>query len=506
VQIAFITMASDSGPFDIIIIGAGISGINAAYRLQTLLPHHRFTILEARDCIGGTWSFWKYPGVRSDSAMAVFGFAWAPWPYSINMVDAQHIASYIQNAAELQGIDQKIRLGHRVTESSWSSEEQKWTLSVDIATIDGIQKKKLKTSWVISCGGYYDYANPLPAIIPGIKNFQGQVVHPQFWSDDVDYVGKKIVIIGSGATAVTLLPALAKTARSVTILQRSPSYITSRPTKEHLLEFLRKWLPVTWALTLTWWKNIIAETLFVIVTTSFPAFGRTIITKGTKKMLPPDFDIDKHFNPRYNVFDQRLCFCPDGDFFKALHKPSCTIITDTIETVTGTGILTKSGQTIDADMIITATGLLMTFATNTPLIVDGVPIHESVHQRYIWNSTMLEGVPNSGFITGYTAGTWTPGADARTRMQIKVIKYMERNGATAATPFIEPEERKTMPVKPVLTNSSTYIIKARERLPIAADIGPWRIGKRWAEDVFWLLFGNVAHGMIYTVPSKPKGD
>ena len=496
--------ANSEAPYDVVIIGAGISGINAAYRLQTRLPNYRFVILEARDCIAGTWSFWKYPGVRSDSAMGVFTFGWAPWPHNTNMADADLIASYIEHAAASEGIDKKILLRHCLKSSSWDSDEQAWTLSVDVSGEDGSkQAKEFKTRWVISCAGYYDYENPLPAEIPGIDNFRGEVVHPQFWNDGIAYAGKKIVIIGSGATAVTLLPALAKTAASVTMLQRSPSYVLPLPGKEGILIFLRKWLPERWALMLTWWKNMIQETFFVWLVTTYPNFGRKLVTSRMKTLLPKDF-VDKHFNPRYNVFEQRLCFCPEGDFFDALRQGNCDVVTDTIKTVTETGILTTSGQTLEADMIVTATGLLLKFSSGMPMQVDGVAIDQVVHQRYIWNGAMMEGVPNQGAIIGYTAGTWTPGADARACMLIKVMKHMEKCGATSATPFIDPEERKTFPAKPPLTNSSTYIVQALERLPLVADIGPWRNGKRWISDMYRLLLGNVTDGMIYNKPIKAK--
>ncbi len=234
-------------------------------------------------------------------------------------------------------------------------------------------------------------------------------MHPQFWTDDIKHAGKKIVIIGSGATAVTLLPALAKTAASVTMLQRSPSYVMSLAGEESLLKSLRRWLPDSLARKITWWKNMVQETFFVWLVTTFPDFGRKFVTKLMRKELPPGFDVDKHFNPRYNVFEQRLCFCPDGDFFKALHQPNCSVVTDTIEEVTETGILTTSGQTIEADMIVTATGLLFKFAGGMPITVDGDLVGDSIHKRYIWNGTMVEGIPNQGAVTGYTAGTWTPG-------------------------------------------------------------------------------------------------
>ncbi|KAK3936426.1 hypothetical protein QBC46DRAFT_395163 [Diplogelasinospora grovesii] len=498
-------MDNDSS-FDIIIVGAGLSGINAAYRLQQQLPHHRFTILEARDVMGGTWAYWKYPGIRSDSAMGVFGFPWHPWPYDTNMAAAEDIHRYLEDAATSQGIDKKIRFGHRCKAASWSSEEQRWTLSVDVAGADGdVSTKEFKAWWLISAGGYYSYEKPMPAVIPGIENFKGEVVHPQFWDNSKhDYAGKKMVIIGSGATAVTLLPALAKTAKSVTMLQRSPSYVFSLPARDRIVPIARMLLPLSWATWLVWWKTMFTETLFVAFVKNFPTAARKMVMGAMKAQLPKGFDLDKHFNPSYPVFDQRLCLCPDGDFFKALRQGNCDVVTDTIETVTERGILLKSGQELQADMIITATGLFVLVLAGIPILVDGERIDQKINQRYLWNGTLLEGVPNSGAITGYTAGTWTPGADARTQTVIKVIKHMEKTGATAGMPYLNKEERERLPKKPALKNSSTYLVNARERLPITADVGPWRNGTSWVIDMFYLLFGSAKSGMKYTVPVKAK--
>ncbi|KAL1878092.1 hypothetical protein VTK73DRAFT_8053 [Phialemonium thermophilum] len=488
--------------YDIIIIGAGLSGINSAYRLEETLPDHSFIVLEARDSVGGTWSFWRYPGARCDSSMAVFGFPWRPWPYDSNMVDAQKIRDYIDESASLHGLDKLVRLGHRVTSASWSAEEQRWTLTVRVSSPGGPSTQEFKSKWIINCSGYYDYDKPREASIPGLDRFKGQVVHPQFWKDETDYAKEKIVIIGSGATAVTLFPVLAKTAASVTILQRSPSYVMSMPSKNSFIRFLQLFLPVWLAATLNWWYNMIEETLFVAVSTAYPRLGRKIVKSEMVKQLPPGFDIDKHFTPRYNLFDQRLCFCPDNDFFQALHQPHCNIVTDTIETVTETGIRTTSGLELEADMIVTATGLYMNLMSSIPLTVDGEPV--VLGRVYAWNGMMLEGVPNAGTVVGYTTSTWTPGADVRMRSLIKVIKHTERLGATSAVPYIDPEERKRLPRKPVLTNSSTYIVDAIKRLPMVADVGPWRYGRSWFEDMRVLLFGDLVKGLRFTAAGKSK--
>ncbi|EGO53304.1 hypothetical protein NEUTE1DRAFT_73778 [Neurospora tetrasperma FGSC 2508] len=501
-------MASDDSTFDIIITGAGLSGINAAYLLQSELPNHSFIILESRDHIGGTWAFWKYPGIRSDSAMALFGFPWYPWTKDINMADAHLIKKYMEDAAASQGIDKKIRFNHRVTSESWSSEEQRWTLHVDVTSGDGtvLEKKIFKTPWLVNATGYYSYEKPRSTVIPGIERFQGEVVHPQFWNDEVQYDNKRILIIGSGATAITLLPALAKTAKHVTMLQRSPSYVYSLPARDELQPFMERFMPIQWAGKINWCIRMVAETLFVQLLLNFPNWGRKLVVDEMRRQLPKGFDVDKHFNPRYKPFEQRVCLCPQGDFFKALCGPNASVVTDHIETVTEDGILLKSGETLEADMIITATGLYMVLLNKIDVFVDDVRINDTIGQRYMWNGVMLEGIPNTGVITGYVAATWTPGASTRTRQFIKVIKHAEKTGATIATPYIDEAERARLPKKPCIPNSSTYITEVRDRLPLVANVGPWRNGKNWLEDTIRLWFGWVTTGMRFTSWNRAKSD
>lgn len=490
---------------DIVIVGAGLSGINTAYRLQRDLPHRTFAILEARSEMGGTWAFWKYPGVRSDSSMSLFGFAWHPWPHVADIGQAADLKAYIESAAAEHGIDKKIRFRHRLTSASWSSDEQRWTLRVEVSHEDGtVEQKVLKAWWFISASGYYRYDKAFPAEIPGIDSFGGQVVHPQFWDKSVDYAGKRVVIIGSGATAITLLPAMAETAGSVTMLQRSPSYVVTMPRENHTVRFLSRFIPSRWANAVNWWRRMFIETVFVKVLLTFPNPIKRLIKGAMRKQLPEGFDVDKHFNPRYNPFQQRLCFCPGGDFFQALHKPNTRIVTDTIETVTPTGILLKSGDVLEADIIVTATGLYFMIFAGISVTVDGESVNDTLGHKYVWNGTMLEGVPNSGFIWGYTAATWTPGADVRARQLIKVIRHSERTGATSATPSIEPSERARLPVKPVLTLTSTYVVSAHDRMPKVADVGPWRTGMNWVSDTWRLLFTSVKSGMRYTYVTKSK--
>lgn len=506
----------DPESLDIVIVGAGLSGINSAYRVQTELPGRSFAVLEARHEIGGTWSFWRYPGIRSDSAMGVFGFAWRPWPHDDNIARGPAIRAYLEQCAAAEGIDARVRLGHRVVAARWCSAEQRWTLHVDVtAPAPGggggavTERRLIKAWWVVWCSGYYSYDKALPAVIPGIDRFAGRVVHPQFWDDAVDCAGKRVVIVGSGATAVTLLPALAETAESVTMLQRSPSYLFSVPWRSGLVASLSRFMPVSWAAKVHWWRQMITETLFVQFLLAFPGLGRRLLTALMRRQLPAGFDVDTHFSPRYNPFEQRLCFCPGGDFFRALRRSRARVVTDTVDTVTETGIRLASGATLDADVIVTATGLYFSLFSGVSITVDGDdrPVTDTLGRRYVWNGTMLEGVPNAGLIIGYTAATWTPGADVRVRQLIKVIRHMDRRRATSATPTVDPAERPRLPAMPAVGLSSTYLVSAHDRMPKIAGVGPWTNGGSWVADAWRLMFSNVTKGMRYTFAStEPKKD
>jgi len=491
--------------FDIIIIGAGLSGVNAAYRIQTELPAKTFCLLESRDQMGGTWDFWKYPGARTDSSMGVFGFQWFPWRKRNNLAPAHEIKQYIEEAAASRGIDKRVRLRHRITSASWSSEEQRWSLDVDVTSEDGsVEKKVFKAWWLVCASGYYNYEKALPAVIPGIESFSGEVVHPQWWGDDVVHDDKRIIIIGSGATAITLLPTLAKTAKSVTMLQRSPSYVFALPGKVPV-HWWDRVLPQAWSDWIRWWMNMLEETAFTGILSQYPKFGRWFVRGEMRKFLPKGFDIDTHFNPSYNVFEQRLCFCPSADFFRALHKPHVEIVTDKIETVTKTGIQLQSGRTLEADMIITATGLWAQMLSGVNVFVDGERFDTTIGQRYFWNSTMLDGLPNANAMLGYVATSWTPGADIRAKQMVKIIKHMDRTGATTAKPVLDEADRARFPKISALALTSTYALQAAERLPKSAYVGPWMSGKGWLSDAWNYLFGSITKGVEYTY-GKNKSD
>ncbi|KAL2076252.1 hypothetical protein VTL71DRAFT_1195 [Oculimacula yallundae] len=477
---------------DVIIVGAGISGINAGYRVQTELPGYKYTILEARNAIGGTWDLFRYPGIRSDSDLHTFGFPWRPWTKANSIADGESIRKYIRESAEVNGIDKKIRFHHKLLASDWSSSTQRWTLSVDA---DG-EKIKLSARFVIFSTGYYDYDQPLKASIPGIDNFQGKTIHPQFWPEDFDHTGKKIVIIGSGATAITLLPNLADKAAQVTILQRSPSYIMALPAVDPTGNFIRKWFPTWFAHTIVRWKFLILPFIFFKFCRAFPNAARKVIRGNTEKQLGPNskVPIDPNFKPSYNPWEQRLCVCPDGDFFKALHKGNADMVTDTIKTVTANGIKTDSGKTIDADVIITATGLKMQLAGGSKLSVDGKRIN--VADKYVWKGVMLQDVPNAAIVIGYTNASWTLGADATARLVCRLLKKMDQSEDGMVTAAIEPGTK--MNPSPMLNLNSTYIEKAKGELPKSGDVAPWTPRSNYLTDYWVAGYGNLSKGLKYS--------
>jgi cation diffusion facilitator CzcD-associated flavoprotein CzcO len=474
---------------DIVILGAGLSGINAAYNIRNQMPHREFTVLEARDTIGGTWSFFRYPGFRSDSGMNSFGLSWHPWPHAVRVGQGSDIAAYINDAADQHDLRKHIRFNHKVVGLEWRDADQAWTIETQV----GGQSKVIRANFVISCTGYYSYDQPFPVEIPGIDDFGGQVIHPQWWPEDFDYSGKRIVIVGSGATAVTILPVLAEKAASVTQLQRSPSYIIEIENLPRLDRFLQAILPLTWYHTLGWYKGVLTDTIASQAILKFPKFFRRLILKETKKLVPSDVDVDKHFNPRYNVFQQRLCMTPDGEYFKALHRDNTEIVTDVIKAVTKDGILLESGRKIEADVIVTATGLYFQVLGGVLPVVNGKRIVPGEH--YTWRGFMLEALPNMAFIMGYVTQTWTPGAEVMTKMAIRILKTMEKRGATSVVPLLE--RWKGMPRNSAVGANSSYFVKAVDRVPKVTGQGPWYGRVHLLKDYLALWFGSMDNGLVF---------
>ncbi|KAF3766488.1 FAD/NAD(P)-binding domain-containing protein [Cryphonectria parasitica EP155] len=489
--------------YDVVIIGAGASGINAAYKVQTEMPGARFTVLESRDTIGGTWNFFKYPGLRSDSYLTGFGFRWRPWSEEKEIADGPMIQKYLEDSVAWAGIDQHIEFQHRVTGTHWSTPESKWTVEVDVD--GGRSKKTLKSTFLFTCSGYYDYQTPLQAAIPGISSFQGEVVHPQFWPADLDYANKRVVIIGSGATTITILPVLARTAAHVTMLQRSPGYVMPLPSAPGHIFALRRWLPKRIADNINFWKDVLIQSLIRFLCLAFPNFARRLFIKRMAKQLEGSgIPVDPHFTPRYDPWAQRLCVCPDGDFYDALRQPNTDVVTDHIRTVTASGIVTTSGKTIDADIIVTATGLRILILGGVDVTVDGQRVN--IGERFAWRNFMLEGVPNMAMVIGYTNMSWTLGSDSCLRLMMRVIKHMKSLGATAVKPVVE--NRESLVAEPIISMKSTYFLVAHDRLPRKAGVDPWDERKGYIPESFLAWFGSIktlTKGLEFTVPGRVNG-
>ena len=485
----------DSTDFDMIIVGAGISGINAGYRVHSEMPNAKYTILEARDNIGGTWDLFKYPGIRSDSDLHTFGFSWRPWPYEKSIAAGPLIAEYMKECAATYGIDQHIRYRHRLMAANWSSETQRWTLTVDA---DGV-RKILSTRFLFLGTGYYNYHEALKTHIPGIESFKGPVIHPQFWKEDLEYAGKNIVIIGSGATAITLLPNMVDKAAHITMVQRSPSYVLARPSIEPDGSFFHRILPNWMALKMLRWKNIILPFLFFNFCRTFPNAARKTINKRTAKVLSGSAgaSVDPDFQPTYNPWEQRMCICPDADFFECLNSGKASIATGTIENVTEDSVVIRMAngetKTIHADIIITATGLKLQIGGGAKFTVDNQPY--DLPKKFLWKGVMLQDLPNACVSLGYTNASWTLGADATARMVMRLLAYMKRTGKGAAVP--RADEAGSMKQMSPFNLNSTYVEKAKGDMPKAGDRGPWRARRNYMADLWDATHGDLTDGMQF---------
>lgn len=405
------------------------------------------------------------------------------------IADGESIRTYFRESAEEYGIDKKIRFHHNVTSADWSTKRQQWSLEVDA---DG-SKSTIKGRWIIWSTGYYDYNEPLKVDIPGLDNFKGKRIHPQFWPQDLDYTNKKIVVIGSGATAITLLPNLVDKAAKVTMLQRSPSWVLGIPQEHHSGPLMRKYLPSWMASQLIRWKFLVIPLLFFHFCRRFPNAARNMLQKRTKEELPESLSLDPDFNPKYNPWEQRLCFCPDSDFFKCLRSGKADIVTDTIETVTSSGINLASGNTLDADIIVTATGLKMQLAGGAKVSIDGTPYDYST--KYMWKGMMLQDMPNSVTVMGYTNASWTLGADTTAGVLVRLMKHMRENNISSAVPKVHGDEMKS---QPMINLSSTYTEKAKGYLPMTGDRGPWKPRQNYLIDYWVAQYGNLTEELEFT--------
>ena len=471
---------------DVLIVGAGISGIGAACHIKQNCPDRTFAVLETRQAIGGTWDFFRYPGIRSDSDMYTMGYSFKPWVDDKALADGESIRDYICEAATENNIDQHLLTGHRVQAAHWHSGQACWHVEVLVlATNEVVQ---YQCEFLYLCTGYYDYDNPYMPEFKGSENFNGELVHPQHWSADLDYSNKKVVVIGSGATAVTLVPAMAKKAAHVTMLQRTPSYILSVDEVDSVSAFLRRYVPDKLTYAITRWKNILMGMLVYQVCTRKPSWAKAVVRKGLIKLLGEQYDIDKHFSPSYDPWDQRLCMVPDGDLFHAINEGKASVVTDHIDRFVENGIQLNSGEVLEADIVVTATGLKLLTGGSANFEVDGQKIDFGNSINY--KGVMMSGVPNLGMTFGYTNSSWTLKADLTSEYICRLLNHMESNGFDFAVPTL-PADGSVQP-EPLLDFSSGYVQRAIADLPKQGQEKPWRLNQNYALDTINLRHRTVA--------------
>jgi len=458
---------------DVVVIGAGLSGVGAACRLERERPGTSYAVLEARDAIGGTWDLFRYPGIRSDSDMLTLGYPFRPWTESTPLADGPTIKRYVEETAREYGVDRRIRFGHRVSGARWSSVDARWTLDVD--TADG--RLALTCSFLYACTGYYRYDRGHEPDIPGREGYLGRVVHPQLWPDDLEVEGRRVVVVGSGATAVTLVPTLAESAAHVVMLQRSPTYITALPSRDRVADALRRVLPEQAAYRAARAKSIGLAAASYRASKRWPAQMRTLLMGGAAKQLPEGYDVEKHFGPEYGPWDQRLCVVPDGDLFAAISSGRASVVTDRIVRYTERGLLLESGAELEADVVVTATGLELQLLGGTVLEVDGVAVDASTTVSY--KGLMLSGIPNFAFAIGYTNASWTLKCDLVSRYVCRVLAYLAERRYDIVMPVPPPEPDRV----PLIDLSSGYVARAASMLPKQGVRTPWRLNQSYYADV-----------------------
>ena len=473
---------------DVIVVGAGLSGIGGACHLKMYCPNKSFLILEGRDAIGGTWDLFRYPGVRSDSDMYTLGYRFRPWREAKAIADGPAILNYIRDTAAEFGVDKAIRYNHRVRHASWSSQEARWT--VELETGPDKTLVQLTCNFLYLCTGYYDYESGYTPEWPGVARFQGTIVHPQKWPNDLDYTGKRIVVIGSGATAITLVPAMAQRAAHVTMLQRSPSYIVTRPAEDKIANWFRRSLPDRAAYVLARWKNVLTATFFYDLARKRPQLFKWMVAKGVRKQLGQNYD-SKHFTPPYNPWDQRLCFAPDADLFTAIRDGRVSVVTDQIETFTEDGLLLKSGEHIDADIIVTATGLVLRLFSGMQLEVDNTPVE--MPKTLVYKGMMFSDIPNLAFAVGYTNASWTLKCDLTAEYVCRLLNYMDHHGYASCTPRVNDADIEE---EPVIDFNSGYVLRALHTLPRQGSKTPWRLHQNYMKDLRMMRYGRVDDGTM----------
>ena len=473
---------------DVLIVGAGLSGIAAGYHLQANCPDKIYAILEARESVGGTWDLFRYPGIRSDSDMYTLGYSFRPWEGAKAIADGQSILGYVRDTAQEYGVEAKVRFHHRVVRAEWSA-DRRWT--VEAIRSDTGETVLLSCGFLFMCSGYYRYDEGYTPHFQGTERFAGQIIHPQQWTDEIDYAGKRVVVIGSGATAVTLVPALAQTAAHVTMLQRSPSYVVTLPAEDPIARLVRRALPGKLAYSVVRWKNVLLTMLSFQLSRRRPRLMKALIRKGLERQLPPGYDIETHFNPSYNPWDQRLCLVPDGDLFESIRDARASVITDQIDTFTEKGIKLASGAELAADVIVTATGLNLLALGGVQFTVDGRNIELSETMSY--KGMMLSGVPNLAIALGYTNASWTLKCDLTCEYLCRLLKHMDEHGYEQCTPR---NRNPSITPQPFIDFSSGYVLRAIDQFPKQGSRRPWRLYQNYALDIVALRFGAIEDGTL----------
>ena len=485
---------------DVLIVGGGLSGICAGYHVQTKCPGKTFAILEARDSIGGTWDLFRYPGIRSDSDMYTLGFRFRPWPDAKAIADGPAILSYVRETASRYGIDRRIRFRHRVVRAEWSTRDARWTAEVERS--DTGETVHLTCDFLFICAGYYRYDQGYTPDFQGTDRFTGRIVHPQEWTDDIEYDGKRVVVIGSGATAVTLVPAMAESAAHVTMLQRSPSYVVSLPGEDPLARALRRFLPARLVYPIVRWKNVLVTMLVFQLSRRRPAVMKALIRRGLERRLPAGYDIDTHFKPRYNPWDQRMCLVPDGDLFEAVSEGRASVVTDQIDTFTEKGLKLASGAELEADLVVTATGLNMIPLGGVAVTVDGRDVE--FPDTLTYKGMMLSGVPNMAFAVGYTNASWTLKCELTCEYVCRLLNHMDDHGYRICTPN---NRDPSVTEEPLIDFSSGYVLRAIDRFPKQGAKAPWRLYQNYARDLLLLRFGPIEdEAMEFSKPAWAADD
>jgi cation diffusion facilitator CzcD-associated flavoprotein CzcO len=471
---------------DVLIIGAGLSGIGAAAHLTRERPGTSYAVLEARAVSGGTWDLFRYPGIRSDSDMYTMGYRFKPWLDQESLAPGQRILDYVRETASEYDVDRHIRYDHRVVRASWSSAEARWTVEAE----HGGATVTFTAGFLWSCRGYYDYERGHEPEFAGSDDFTGPIVHPQAWPDDLEWAGKRVVVIGSGATAVTLVPTLARDAAHVTMLQRSPSYVMSLPRRDPVALRLRRWLPAQTAHRVIRWKNIVTTAAFYGLSRHRPALVRRMIRKQNLRQLPEGYDVDTHFAPTYDPWDQRMCFVPNGDLFRVVRRGRAEIVTATIDRFDETGVVLAGGRHLDADLVVTATGLRLSPFGGIELDVDGTPVDPSAEMTY--KALMLTGVPNFVFTVGYTNASWTLKVDLVAEFCCRLLAFMSEHRYRRVVPVRDPSVQSL----PFMDFTSGYVLRALDQLPRQGDREPWRLRQSYLRDRRTIRHGDLDDGVL----------